>query len=177
MDQEPTPTPQPSSGKSGIFQNINTTIAGVTGLVIAVGGLAATWDKIFPAKQAEAAATAPANEIAEAVPIDETATIEEESAEPEANAPTSYTGTMIKGGKALKIEWDDEANEWTVTEGDEPYAYDDTASKDATKYMAVSNGNYLRWPIEGGEVDRSEDKLKWETFGSVDPVAEAASAE
>ena len=71
MDQDPTPTPPPSDGKPGIFNKLNTTIAGVTGLVIALGGLAATWDKFFPNKQAEAAVST--NQVAEAVPADETA--------------------------------------------------------------------------------------------------------
>ena len=104
MDQDPTPTPPPSDGKPGIFNKLNTTIAGVTGLVIALGGLAATWDKFFPNKQAEAAVST--NQVAEAVPADETAAAgaTEEESEPEADAATSYTGTRIKSGKALKID-------------------------------------------------------------------------
>ena len=171
MDHDPTPTPPPANdGKPGIFNKLNTTIAGVTGLVIALGGLAATWDKFFPNKQAEAAVTA--NQVAEAVPVDETATASAatEEAEPEAGDPTSYSGRKVDGGKAVTIKWDGE--NWILTEGeDDSWTYDETISPDESKVMAVSGGTYLRWPIEGGEVDESEDKVKWKTYATVDAVS------
>lgn len=175
MDQDPTPTPA-NDGKPGVFNKLNGTIAGITGLVIALGGLAATWDRIFPNKQAEAAV--PTNQEAEAVPPDETASAEatEEEAEPEADAPTRYTGTRIKSGNALKIEWDAKEEYWVVTDGDnDPWSYDDTTSKDPAKYTGVSNGHYLRWPIDGGEVDESDDREGWKTYGRVDAVPDSAA--
>ena len=172
MDQDPTPTPpQPANdGKPGIFNKLNGTIAGITGLVIALGGLAATWDKFFPNRQAEAAVTS--NQVAEAVPEDETATASAatEESEPEAGDPTSYSGKKVDGGKAVTIKWDGES--WILTEGDDDtWSYDDLTPKEDGNYEAVSNGNYLRWPIAGGEVDESEDRKKWTTYGNVDVVA------
>lgn len=178
MDQDPTP-PQQDNGNPGIFTKLNGTIAGITGLLIALGGLAATWDRIFPPSQSQAeVSTAAQLTNAEAVPPDETAAGDEAAATedaPEQGDPTSFSGTMIKGGKVLKIVWDDQAAEWSVTEGDEEFGYDDTSSNYPGSYVAVSNGNYLRWPVEGGEVDRSEDKVAWQTYGNVDPVAEPAA--
>lgn len=162
---EPPPGAQSSGGKPAIFQHVNTTVAGVTGLLVALGGLVATWDKIFPSKPAtEQAAAAPApqaaaNTQAATAPADE----------PEAGAPLIYKGELVDGGKTLSIEWDGES--WIVTEGgNDPWAYDDTLPPDDSKVMAVSNGHYLRWPIGGGEVDESEDKVKWKTYARVDAV-------
>ena len=177
MDQDPTPlqdnapTPPPGSGKSGIFQSLNATIAGVTGLVIAIGGLAATWDKIFPANNSEAVAAVSTNQASEAVPVDETAAATAtEDAAPEAGDPTLYKGEKLEGGKALTIEWD--GKNWILTEGDDSYTYDDLTSEDPNRYEATSGGEYIRWPIEGGEVDESEDRKAWLTYGTVEPVAE-----
>ena len=171
MDQDPTPTPPPGDGKPGVFNKLNGTIAGITGLVIALGGLAATWDRIFPNnKQAEAAVTS--NLAAEAVPVDETATAaaSTEEAEPEAGDPISYSGQKVDGGKAITIKWDGE--NWILTEGnDDSWTYDETISPDESRVMAVSGGTYLRWPINGGEVDESEDKVSWKTYGKVEVVA------
>jgi hypothetical protein len=164
MDQEPQQPPS-ADGQPKLFRNIHGWIAGATGLVVALGGLAATWDRIFPAKPAEPQAAAAS---AEAAPQAEPT--EEPEAEPEAGDPTLYKGELVEGGKVVTIEWDGES--WVVTEGDnDPWSYDDTLSPDETRVMAVSNGNYLRWPIAGGEVDESEDKVKWKTYAHVD-VAE-----
>src|SRR5436190_4384024 len=117
MEPEETPPPSPTppeGGKSGFFQNINTTIAGITAIVVSVGGLAATWDRILPPGQAEAAAPGEvANETA--VPSDEANAADAADAEPEAGEPTLYQGTVVDGGKVLKIEWTGES--WTITEG------------------------------------------------------------
>lgn len=176
MDQDPTPAPPPTEGKPGVFNKLNGTIAGITGLVIALGGLAATWDRIFPNKQAEAAVPAQQAAEAEAVPVDETAAAATtEEAEPEAGAPTSYSGKKVDGGEALTIEWD--GKNWILTEGDDSWTYDELTPENEANYEAVSNGNYLRWPIAGGEVDESRNRKKWETYGDVRPVAEPAPTE
>ena len=167
MAEEPAPPPPSpqSGGKPGIFQNINTTIAGVTGLVIAVGGLAASWDKIFPPKAAAEPPAAAQQVAAPATAPTNSAAVEE--AEPEAGDPTLYKGELVDGERLVTIEWDGE--NWVVTEsGNDPWYYDETISPDETKVLAVSNGSYLRWPIDGGEVDESDDKIKWKTWARVD---------
>jgi len=178
MDQDPTPPQQDNdpgpqaNGNPGVFTKLNGTIAGITGLVIALGGLAATWDRIFPGDKGNVEAAVPAQLTnAEAVPADETAA-DPTADEPEAGDPTSYSGQLVDGGKVLTIEWNGDS--WDVTVGDDNYSYDDTLSPDETRVMAVSGGSYLRWPIAGGEVDESDDKIKWKTYGSVQPAAEPA---
>lgn len=171
MDQDPT-TPPPSPGaKPGIFNNVNATIAGVTGLVVAVGGLAATWDKFFPSRAATeqpAAAAVPAAAPA-AQPVANAAAVTTAD-DPEAGDPLLYKGELVDGGKTLTIEWDGES--WIVTEGDkDPWSYDETLSPDDSRVLATSGGTYLRWPIAGGEVDESDDKVKWKTYARVE-VAE-----
>ena len=183
MDQEPQQPPS-ADGQPKLFRNIHGWIAGATGLVVALGGLAATWDRIFPAKPAEPQAAAPVHQTRSGperlrgvrprlrahrrrAPA-EAADRRRRAAE--AGDPTLYKGELVDGGKVVSIEWDGES--WVVTEGDnDPWSYDDTLSPDETRVMAVSNGNYLRWPIAGGEVDESEDKVKWKTYARVD-VAE-----
>lgn len=176
MDQDPTPAPPPANdGKPGVFTKLNGTIAGITGLVIALGGLAATWDRIFPNKEAEAAIPAQQLAEAEAVPADETAAAAPDEAAPEEGAPTLYKGEELEDSKALTIEWD--GRNWILTEGDDRYTYDELTPADENTYEAVSGGNYLRWPIAGGEVDESENRKKWETYGNVRPVADPAPTE
>lgn len=170
MDQGPQePPPGVADGQPKLFKSIHGWIAGATGIIVALGGLAATWDRIFPPRPAaeQAVAAAPAETAPAAEAVDAT------EAEPEAGDPISYKGELVEGGKVVTINWDGES--WVVTEGDgDPWSYDDTLSPDENRVMAVSNGNYLRWPIEGGEVDESEDKVKWKTYAKVDPVAEPA---
>ena len=166
MEQEPQDAPVQGngSGKPGFFQHVNGIVAGLTGLAVALGGLtAATKGTLWGTDKEEPAAVAAPAEAAAAAATDEPA------AEPDAGDPISYKGELVEGGKTLTIDWDGES--WVVTEGDnEPWAYDDTLSPDEERVMAVSNGNYLRWPIAGGEVDESEDKVKWKTYARVDPV-------
>ena len=164
MDQEQQGPPA-ADDQPKLFKSIHGWIAGATGLVVALGGLAATWDRIFPARTAEPQAVAASTETAPPAEPAEAAT----DAEPEAGDPLSYKGELVEGGKVVTIEWDGE--NWIVTEGDnEPWSYDETLSPDETRVLAVSNGNYLRWPLAGGEVDESEDKVKWKTYARVDVV-------
>jgi len=171
QETPPPQDPAPAGGKPGFFQSVNGAIAGVTGLVVAIGGLAATWDRIFPSQPTEAVAASPANTTTETVPADETAAIAgTEDSVPGQGDPTLFKGEHVASGAALTIEWDG-AN-WVLTEGKNQYSYDDLTSDDPSRYEAVSSGSYLRWPIEGGEVDESEDRVTWTTYGSVEPVAQ-----
>src|SRR5687767_10773945 len=106
MDQEPQ---QPTDDQPKLFKSMHGWIAGATGLVVALGGLAATWDRIFPARPAEPQAAAASTEAAP-----QAQAAEEPAAEPDAGDPTLYKGEMVEGGKVVTIEWDGES--WVVTE-------------------------------------------------------------
>lgn len=167
MDQEPSSSGR--GGKPGIFQKLNTTIAGITGLVIALGGLTAAtkgvlWDKEPSEKQAVAAA-----------PAEQPAAAEQATEEAEAEAPTTlYKGDLYDDGKfnggSLSLE--KKGTKWVLDDGDKQYEYDELASDDKSQILAVSSSytSALRWPAAGGIVEESQDERrdKWETYGKVE---------
>lgn len=162
MDDQGQPREQPPAGDGGkpkIFQNVNGLIAGITGLLVALGGLAATWDKIFPGKKepVEQAAAAPA---ASAQPQAAAAT----ASEPEPGDPTLYEGDGVK------LEWS--GNEWLLTDDDTVYHYEEVFSPDETRILAYDKANnaYLRWPVKGGMAEEgSADKQLWSNYAEIYP--------
>ena len=95
MDQDPTPAPPPANdGKPGVFTKLNGTIAGITGLVIALGGLAATWDRIFPNKEAEAAIQRNYWEF-----------VAKKDTKPAVQEPPANVGRPIKNSIAVDAAW------------------------------------------------------------------------
>jgi hypothetical protein len=172
MDQEPVQEPsEQKDEKPRLFQNANAVIAGITGLVVALGGLAAATKDMWSSKEAEQPVLAAPARSPAAPPQAEPAAAQDDAA-PEAGDPTLYKGEELENNKAVTIEWD--GKNWILTVGEDSYTYDDLTPEDDVNYEAVSNGNYLRWPIAGGEVDESGNRKKWTTYGSVRPVAESA---
>ncbi len=166
MEEQPqeSPTEQPdesSDGKPKIFGNMNTVIAGVTGLLIAIGGLATTWDKIFggdePAEQAVAAKSEEAPAAEE--PAADTAA--------EAEDPTYYD--IDDGGSLRFID-----GLWVENSNNGKFRYEEV-SNDGEMIVAVDRGGgdngedaWLRWPIAGGRAQESQDKQEtWTDVFSV----------
>ena len=165
MDQDPV-TPPPSDiddGKSGLFKNINAVIAGLTGLAVALGGLAAAtkgvlWDKDKPTETAAAAPAAAAEPVQAA---DQAAA----NSEPEQGDPTVYEGDGIR------LEWVDD--EWLLTGTDGTFHYEETYSPDERRYLAYDKANdaYLRWPIQGGMAEEgTSDKQTWTNYKELLPA-------
>ena len=167
MDQEPQEHGEAASdsdgGKKGVFQNINTVIAGITGLVVALGGLVAAWDRIFPhdtnAQEVAALAEPAAATTDSGDPSDTTA------AEPEEGDPLLYEGDGVT------LEWT--GDEWVLTDADGEYRYEEVYSPDETRIVAHDKANdaYLRWPVKGGMAEEgSEDKQTWTTYVEFHPA-------
>ena len=165
MDQEPQDAPPPADdvGKPKFFQNINGVIAGITGLVIALGGLAATWDRMFKPKEEQQEIVAGAEQSnAEAAPE----ATEAEAADEEAGTPSAYTynadnGGTLKWANGLWIEADANGN---VLGRYDP-TDDDGVNTTAKLPGGGENGEdvYLRWPNAGGQAQKSEDRqAHWE---------------
>lgn len=165
--QEP-PQEQPGEGSGGggpkIFNKLNTMIAGVTGLVIAMGGLAATWDKMFGGKPAEEqAATAQPETLADATPAAEEQAVEE----PAAEDPSYYD--IDEGGT---LRWIDGL--WVEKTGNGTFRYEQV-SNDGYKTVAVDRGGgengedvWLRWDTAGGQAQKSFDRqATWEDVFNV----------
>jgi hypothetical protein len=165
--QEPQEAPPPSAPDSEpkLLSNMKGWIAGATGLVVALGGLAATWNNIFPGKESapaeqQAIAATPAGQGPAADTVASDA-----AAEPEQGAPTLYEGDDVK------LEW--EAEEWVLTDGDTRYHYDETYSPDENRYLAFDKANdtYLRWPIKGGMAEEgTADKQTWTNYIELYPA-------
>jgi hypothetical protein len=174
MPQEPPPPPQQPSGpgKPGFFQSMNGVIAGLTGLVIALGSLAAAWNSIFPSNEEQEVANSQAEDAntAEAAPDDSAAAA---TAIPAKAA--NYSGNLYVdkayGGDAVTLE--DNGENWVLTVGDEdPVDYEEVKSSDPAWITAYSKDRekYLSWPIAGGQLQEgNSDKDQWTIYGWVDP--------
>ncbi len=166
MDEQPpqeAPAQDDDADKPKIFQNVNGMIAGVTGLLVAAGGLAATWDRIFPSKPAEQEVAAPAAAAMSEPAATDAAT--DATSEPEAGDPTYYEGDGVK------LEWVGE--EWQLVESDTIHHLEEMYSSDDTRFLAFDKASsaYLRWPIKGGMAEMgSPDKLTWTAYVELEPV-------
>jgi hypothetical protein len=165
MDEQPHegPTEQQSESSDGpqkFFKSMNGMIAGATALLIALGGLATTWDKIFggkPAAQAAASTEAPAKggqpQAAADVPV-----------QPAADLPLLYEGDDVK------LEFADD--KWVLTDADGTYDYEELLSPDEDRVLAYSKpyDSYLRWPVKGGWAEEStDDKQSWKRYAELYP--------
>jgi hypothetical protein len=145
-------------GSPKIFKSINGWIAGLTGTVIALGGLTAAYREFFD-KPSEAAveATAPTgNETEEAVPVDETA---------EAEAPA--LPEKYESG-SLTLEWD--GTDWVETSPEGKVTRFRQRSRDDEETYAVDPANdmVIRWRNAGGELQQSTDgEVSWSERYSV----------
>ena len=178
MAQEPAPPPPSGQPGPGFFQSVNGAIAGITGLVIALGSLAAAWNS-FSAKEEEQQQVAGGQEEAgngaEAEASD-TAT-EEEAATVKA---AMYSGNLYAdgeyGGDALTLE--DKDDHWLLTVGeDDPVEYEEVKSPYADWVMAYDKEEekYLLWPMVGGEMQKGNKKKEnWSKFARVEPEEPAA---
>jgi len=169
MEEQPHegPAEQPaeaSDEQPKFFKSMNGIIAGATALLIALGGLATTWDKIFGNKPADKA-TAITAEPPAAVPAQAAA---DAADAPEEAVITSYEGTFK--GEPAKLEYGDE--QWELTDTDGTYTYDDELiSPDETRLLVfdTTNKSYLRWPIQGGMAEWSTDKENWSNYAKLQP--------
>jgi hypothetical protein len=167
MEEQPheSPAEQPadtSDERPKIFKNINGWIAGVTGAVIALGGLATAVKQFMPDKKP---ATEQVANTATPAKIPAPAAAADTSAEePDQGDPLVYEGDGVK------LEWTDE--EWLLTGKDGTYHYEDMYSPDDSKVLGYDKANnaYLRWPIKGGMSEEgSADKQTWTNYIEIFP--------
>lgn len=182
MDQEPVPAPsEPTDGKPRIFQNINGVIAGVTGLVIAVGGLAAATKDLWSSKEAEqpveTASTTSGAEPAQSQSLTSTGT------KPPVARPAAYKGKLYNaetgaydGATVLLTK---EGARWVLTAGDTDWEYDEIVSPDQAVILAKSTEytSKMRWPVEGGVMKESTTSGTddWEYYADIRPVSASPS--
>lgn len=159
---------QRSDESPKLFKNMNGVIAGVTGLVVALGGLATAYKQFFdkPAER-QAAVTesqAPADRAAPAAG-------EEEPAEDPGFYDTDADGTL----RFIDGLWVETAKDGTK------YRYEEI-SNDGTMTVAIDRGGgeegedvYLRWPNQGGQAQKSWDRqANWSDAFNVYPKEEPA---
>jgi len=159
--QEPQEEPtQGSDERPKVFKNINGWIAGVTGAVIALGGLATAVKQFMPDKPAteQAASTEAAAEDGQAQAAVDV------PAEPAADLPLVYEGGDVK----LEFAGD----RWVLTDQDGRYDYEELLSPDEDRLLAYSKpyDSYLRWPVKGGWAEEStDDKQTWKRYAELFP--------
>jgi len=176
MEEQPHegPAEQPaetSDERPKIFKNVNAWIAGVTGAVIALGGLATAVKQFMPDKPAT-------EEAASAEPVDATRAPAETADAAAAATPAQsqerpkiYTGELYADGKfeggAMSLKHDGE--NWILT-ADQRYVYEPMASanKDQIRAYNADYASHLRWPVDGGEVEESlNNKASWAPYAKV----------
>jgi len=165
MDEQPHETPsEPSDGKPKFFQSVNGMIAGVTALLVALGGLATATKQFWGDKPAaRQSVAAPASGSAAAGQ-------DQPAARPALYRGDLYADGAFNGG-SMKLEYD--GRHWVLNDGTS-YDYDEIVSDDKSRIMA-SNAEYqstLRWPIKGGVVEESSSLKRddWKTYATVKPM-------
>jgi len=161
QEQPPEEPTQGSDGRPKIFKNINGWIAGVTGAVIALGGLATAVKQFMPDKPAAEQAEAITTEAAEAGQAQAAADV---PVEPAADLPLVYEGDDVK----LEFAGD----KWVLTDADGRYDYEELLSPDEDRLLAYSKpyDSYLRWPVKGGWAEEStDDKQTWKRYAEMYP--------
>jgi hypothetical protein len=160
-DQPQEPPTQEADGRPAIFKNINGVIAGVTGLVIAVGGLFSAYSAIRGDKKeeqpaVEAPATAAEPVAAAALPAKDE------------DLPTYYEGDDAT------LEFAD--NRWVLTTSEGTYEYKEMFSPVEDRVLAYdkTNDEYLRWPVKGGMSEMSKDEATWTNWITLDPTTPPA---
>lgn len=175
MDEQPqepqAESAQGSDERPKVFKNVNAWIAGATGAVIALGGLATAVKQLMPDKPAteEVAGTAPAEADGQAVETESAAGAEAPSQAVERHK--IYTGELYADGKfeggAMSLKHDGE--NWILT-ADQRYVYEPLASanRDQLRAYNADYASYLRWPVDGGEVEESlNNKASWAPYAKV----------
>ena len=170
MDQEPVEqTSGGADGKPKLFQNINGVIAGLTGLVVAVGGLIAAYTGLKPDKKpdepVEQTALKPDEPAGQTAASGAVATTTPE----EEGNPGLYTGDK-SDGTVVKLEFD--GDEWVLTEGrDNRYTYVEMLTSDPAivKAFDKDTGYYLRWPVNGGALEESQDDDDYDPYANIKP--------
>ena len=174
MDQEPQEsTANEDGGKSGFFQNINKVIAGVTGLLIALAGLAASWDKIFGEKDQK-------QELVGNRDSAGAGASEPSKPQPPAARPTHYKGHLYDAAterfNAGTAELRREVDRWVLTDSryDEPFIYDERVTDDKDNIMLIARKvtSALRFPVGGGVVEESTtlNRDEWKTYADIKPA-------
>ena len=135
MAEEPTAS---AAEAPPFFRRISGWVAGLTGVVLALAGLRAAYQQLSPSAPVEQVANADGAADASAPsPV-----------EPAAARPISYTGVN------LSLEYKN--GMWVETSGDEVSRYEQLSRDDkSTHAVDRARGLYLRWPNEGGMVEKS----------------------
>ena len=135
MAEEPTAS---AAEAPPFFRRISGWVAGLTGVVLALAGLRAAYQQLSPSAPVEQVANADGAADASAPsPV-----------EPAAARPINYTGVD------LSLEWKN--GMWVETSGDEVSRYEQLSRDDkSTHAVDRARGLYLRWPNEGGMVEKS----------------------
>lgn len=177
MEEQPPEPPQQDSGeRPQVFGNVNGWIAGVTGLVVALGGLFTAYDRMWgdqPAEPQAVAATAPPASEPRAEPA---AAVPAAAAEMPAR-PKIYTGELFADGSfeggAMSLRHDGE--NWILT-ADQRYVYEQLAASNSEQIRAYNRDydSYLRWPASGGEVEEKIGTAGWNSYARV-AASEASS--
>lgn len=164
MEEQPKESAgQGSAGPPKFFTTVNGMLAGVTGLVIALGGLVTAYTQIFDKDKPKAEAPASTNAAEAAKPVAAAAI----PSEPEADAPLLYEGDDAK------MEWVDD--KWVLKTSEGRWEYVDEYSKYEGYVLAYdkTNSAYMRWPIKGGMAEQRKDGQGWDDWINLYPAAPA----
>lgn len=166
MSDDPA-APTAGGGKPKFLTGTSGIVAGITSLVVAVTGLLAACDKLFPAEQQPtvAAAGAAAGAAADGKPAAQPPQAEVES-------------HLVYEGDDLKLEWGD-PSKWTFTDSEGAYVYEEMLGDNEHQLIAYNKeyDSYLRWPVSGGALEEStDDRRSWTTLGRLYPADEETTA-
>lgn len=148
---------QPSGGEErGFLSTTRGLVAGLTSLVVAITGLVVAYDKLKPAKEATATS----------VPVQQVA----DTGGGDANVAEEEPAIELYTGENLRMEWT--GKDWKLTSHDGISHFEEMVSTEGSWVIGLdkANNEYIRWPIDGGTMEYSQDdRQSWMTYGEVQP--------
>ena len=170
MDEQPN---EGAEQRPGFFKSANGLIAGLTGLLIAFGGLITAYREFIQKPHKEAAAANSTDQQASDTQAADTQTADTQANEEPWGYTTDAGGTLrFKGG--LWIETDAEGTEtrYSPESVENGFTY-------ASDSGAGPNGEdvFLRWPTAGGQVEKSVDRqVTWNDVYVVTPESQKTTS-
>lgn len=171
MEEQPQePAGQGADERPAIFGNVNGWIAGVTGVLVAMGGLFTAYDKVWGNRNAQPQAVVATTPKADEPRTEQVMAVKAAGSEDTPVRRLIYTGELYADGKldggAMSLRHDGE--NWILS-ADQRYVYEQLAAT-GNEQIRAYNRDYdsdLRWPVNGGDVEERIGKAGWNPYAKV----------
>jgi hypothetical protein len=161
-----TDEPQQGTGdaRPKFLNSVTGWIGGLTAVVLALAGLKAAYNQLGSSEEMKDESGQQVEAAADVPPPPQT------EAEAQASFPTGYTGTWKNN--EVTLEWQNGLWVETTDQGDDPAVvikYEQLARTDRMTNVINRDDNlYVRWPTDGGTVEKSTDGINWSHYYDIE---------